>query len=138
MMAPAQASKFRAYVGFVAAISYVLFVWFLSSRIVDFAILRHVPFKDKGIHFLEYGALATMLVDALVHLRPVRGLLRAAAGAVWLTLCAGLMDELHQAFVFGRSGEVPDLVADACGALSAVLAYAVASAWRRRQKLSPP
>jgi VanZ family protein len=137
-MASAQASKLRAYVGFAAAVSYVLFVWFLSSRIVDFAILRHVPFKDKGIHFLEYGALSTMLVDALSHVHPGRRLLRAGAGAVWLTLCAGLMDELHQAFVFGRSGEVPDLIADACGALSAVLAYAVASAWRRRRKVSPP
>jgi VanZ family protein len=137
-MASPGTPQIRAYFGFVAAVAYVLLVWFLSSRIVDFAVLHYVPFKDKGIHFLEYGALATMLVDALAHLRCERALPRAAAGAVWLTLCAGLMDELHQAFVFGRSGEIPDLVADACGALSAVATYAVASAWHSRRRVSPP
>ena len=81
---------------------------------------------DKGIHFAEYGSLGGLLLFALrssgVAWR--RALLLAIAGASLY----GASDELHQAFVTGRSSDVRDWVADTIG--GAVGAGLVAGALR--------
>ncbi len=70
-------------------------------------------FWDKGIHFVEYGSLGGLLLFALrssgVAWR--RALLLAIAGASLY----GASDELHQAFVTGRSSDVRDWAADTIG-----------------------
>jgi VanZ family protein len=127
----------------LAAAGYVGLIWWLSSQTFRFEVLERVPMRDKGVHFAEYGTLTVLLLAALVACEGASRRARAAA-AIWLTLCAGLLDELHQVFVFGRSGDLADLFADGLGALSFALVWAgvaallSARAGRDGRALSPP
>lgn len=80
---------------------------------------------DKLAHFCVYGLLATLVRRALSG--PRAGLV-----AVLATSLFGVTDELHQAFVPGRSTEVADWVADTLGAALAVALY---GGWRRYREL---
>lgn len=101
---------------------YTLLIWYLSSHAVTVPLMGEMLFADKGIHFLEYGALAVFIVHAVHVSWPLQRLRYLAAG--WFTVVLGLSDEFHQAFVPGRSAEVPDLVADVLGTLAGLLGYA--------------
>jgi len=70
-------------------------------------------FWDKGLHFVEYGTLGALLVFALRRsgAGPRAALLLAVAGAS----VYGASDEVHQAFVPGRSCDVLDWLADSLG-----------------------
>ena len=88
----------------------------------DIAFMKRVPLQDKGVHFLEYGALASSSSMRSRSPGP------AAAWRRWwptvvATVLLGVLDELHQSFVPGRSSDLLDLVADSLGALAAVLLY---------------
>ena len=89
--------------------------------------------SDKVAHFVAYGLLGVLLT-------------RAFAGAAWAgytgdavvrawvgTTLYGVSDELHQAFVPGRTPSVGDGVADAAGAGLGVLAALAAAQWARRR-----
>jgi VanZ family protein len=130
-------SRARAALGvfgaWLAVCAYTALIWWLSSQNIAFKVLERVPFKDKGVHFLEYGVLGALMANA-VHMSWPHRRLRYLA-ALWLSIGLALVDELHQVYVPGRVGDVRDLIADALGALLATLAYAVA-AWavgRRRR-----
>jgi len=76
---------------------------------------------DKVYHALNFGVLALFL--------------RLASGRAWLAVLLaslyGATDELHQAFVPGRSADPADWLADTLGALAAVLLY---ERWARRAR----
>ena len=130
-MSGAEASVLRRVLSWLPVVAYTGLIWWLSSQTIDIPLDR-VPFRDKGVHFLEYGALALMMTYAVrVSWPDARyGLI----AAWWLTVSLGLTDEFHQAYVPGRSADVYDLVADACGAFAAIALYGVVSAlWRRRE-----
>jgi len=78
------------------------------------------PPWDKLYHAGNFGVLA-----ALLYL---------ATGQAWLAVLLaslyGVSDELHQAFVPGRSADAADWLADTTGALVAVLFLQL---WRRRR-----
>ncbi|MBA3850203.1 MAG: hypothetical protein C0502_09455 [Opitutus sp.] len=82
------------------------------------------PGADKGVHFLVFGLLATLVVR--------NGF---APRQVWVAVLAvsvfGATDEWHQSFTPGRSVEVADWVADTLGAAVAVAAYAAWPGYRR-------
>ena len=66
----------------------------------------------------EYAVLGFLCAHAALRTWPDRAPLRTLALSAFLATAWGLSDELHQAFVPGRSAEVADLVADAIGALA--------------------
>jgi len=68
---------------------------------------------DKVAHAATYGMIAVLLTVAL---KPQRALFAAA-----LTSLAGLIDELHQVTVPGRSADLKDWLADTIAAVAAVL-----------------
>jgi VanZ family protein len=120
----------RAALSWLPVVAYMGLIWFLSSRTLDVH-LDTVPFRDKGVHFLEFGVLAFLMTHAVRATWPQAR--RGALAAFWLTASFGLSDELHQGFVPGRSPDVLDLGADAVGALAAILLYALVRAlWQRR------
>lgn len=84
-------------------------------------VLGLLPFGDKLAHALAFGVLATFAY--------------LASGRFWLALglaaAYGLTDELHQAFVPGRSPDVRDWLADALGALLALSAVRYLTQARR-------
>jgi VanZ family protein len=111
-------------------VAYSALIWTLSARTLDIKLDRF-PFHDKGVHFLEYGLLAFLMSHAVQVTWPRAR--RRALAAFWLTVSLGLSDELHQAYVPGRNADALDLLADAIGALTAVLLYQVLRGlWRRR------
>ena len=77
---------------------------------------------DKALHLLEYGALAALLLFALrssgVAVR------RACVLTVAVASLYGASDELHQAFVPGRSCDARDWAADTLGAALCAGAWA--------------
>jgi len=113
------------------ALAYMALIWFLSSRPVTIS-LEDVPFKDKGVHVMEYGTLAVLSARAITRSWPTLSLLRAMAWAALLTAAWGYTDELHQAFVPSRDSSVLDLLADVIGAVVGVSAFAAASLVRKR------
>lgn len=82
------------------------------------------PGSDKVAHFLEFAAFGAILLLALTSAdwRPWDAPLAASLGIVY-----GLVDELHQILVPGRTPDVLDAVADAAGVLLAVAILACLS-----------
>jgi len=87
------------------------------------AAIAFVP-ADKIVHSVLYAVLALLWLFALPGRPP-----RVRAAIAWVAATGfGACDELHQAFVPGRSCDVWDLCADATGAGIAVAAFL---AWAR-------
>ena len=89
----------------------------------------------KTAHFTEYALLGAALRQFLRTFP-----LRRPGAAAWLaaTLYA-VLDEWHQPFVAGRSGQLRDICIDSAGALSGVFLAAAAAAviaekLRKKQK----
>ncbi|MGB5544952.1 MAG: VanZ family protein [Polyangiales bacterium] len=98
-------------------------IFVISSFEVRVPGVEHLPWKDKGIHFVEYGVLGWLCAAASTRSWPSAPAWRTAAFAVFVSVLWGLSDEVHQALVPGRSSELADLVADLFGSIAG------ASAW---------
>jgi hypothetical protein len=89
-----------------------LIFWLSSSSDAQggFWLIEWIPYGDKVAHAVAFGGLALLL-----HL---------ASGRWWialgLTSLYGISDEIHQAFVPGRSVDMTDWIADTVGALMAI------------------
>ena len=106
--------------------AYMAFIFFLSSFSWDVRVDDTVPFRDKGIHFVEYAVLGFLCANAARRSFPTRAAWRTLLVGAFVAAAWGLGDELHQAFVPGRSPEALDVVADALGSLAgASLRFAV-------------
>jgi VanZ family protein len=92
------------------------FVWaalifFVSSLSRVPSLPRGLLSWDKAAHFVEFAIFGFLLARAF------RGRLVPAlvVGVGW-----GVLDEIHQLFVVGRSSSVYDAMADAVGVIAAV------------------
>jgi len=76
---------------------------------------------DKVVHFSMYGGFAYLLLRASRY--------RASWGRVALVLACvgvfGLLDEVHQAYIPGRSASIADWFADLLGGASGAIASRV-------------
>ena len=109
------------------AAAYTGLIWFLSSQTIDIKLIEDVPMRDKGVHFVEYGVLGALLAFACQSTWP-RVRLRYVL-ALWLTWALGLVDELHQLYVPGRSADGLDLAADTLGGGVAIAVFAGVRRW---------
>jgi VanZ family protein len=101
--------------------------WALSSFAWLDVSTASFPFRDKGVHFVEYGVLALLLAHAARLTWPRHHPARTASLALLATVLWGFLDEVHQGFVPGRSSDALDLAADAAGAVVGVsFRYALA------------
>jgi VanZ family protein len=99
---------------------YSALIFYLSSR--TSVPLPGIPGIDKAAHLTEYAGYSLLAARALFPLlrtRP-RGV-RWWVAVVWCVAFA-LSDEVHQAFVPGRSCDTWDAFADAAGAIGAAVA----------------
>ncbi len=91
------------------------------------------PYGDKILHAGEFGVLAWLLARAL--LPPMLASRRKGLAIYWVagvsSLIYALSDEMHQAFVPGRSCEISDLLADSAGILLALVLMPLYLKWRR-------
>jgi VanZ family protein len=77
---------------------------------------------DKFKHFAAYFILAFLLNLALLVQNKYKTLKeKAAPAALFISIIYGILDELHQIFIPGRSCEFLDWVADASGAILGVV-----------------
>ena len=78
---------------------------------------------DKLYHLIEYSLLSFLLLRAFMN-SPQKIL---SNDAIFFTVLApfifGLTDEVHQAFVPGRSSSIADWVFDSLGAVAGVFAF---------------
>lgn len=100
----------------------MLAIWLVSSSshppsVEDF------PFRDKGVHFLEYATLSALLAHAWLGTRPSWPLRLSFLVAAGSAVVFGLTDEIHQAYVPSRVASVGDLIADTLGALAGAALY---------------
>jgi VanZ family protein len=125
----------RVLLAWLPGALYLAVIWWVSSQQIQ---LPQLPGDDKTVHFLEYGLLGACFAFA-AHVTWYDRTLRAALVALWLSCGAGLLDELHQSLVLGRTGDLLDLLADALGATVFVIAMtAIISAWRGLRRGPPP
>jgi VanZ family protein len=107
-------------------------LWLLSSRAGDLDPGLTIPHLDKLLHF-SYFALGSALIAAALLLTG-----KSPCKTGWVVaLClfiggvTGAIDEYHQSFVFGRTGnDLGDWIADSLGSLAGAL-YIV---WLRKKK----
>ncbi|MEC7608772.1 MAG: VanZ family protein [Verrucomicrobiota bacterium] len=89
---------------------------------------------DKVGHFLIFGLLATLVMRIpKIYLLRWRGALASAL----IVIAYGAVDEWRQSFTPERTAEPYDLIADALGASTAVLAYNVWPMYRKCLEWSP-
>ncbi len=119
-----QPSSARIALAWLPAALYLALIWWLSSQQLVFPLDR-IPWRDKGLHAIEYGVLGACFAEAVwITWHPLRTSARGLPAAIlaWLfTAASGLLDELHQAYVPGRSADIRDLAADTLGAAVGVL-----------------
>lgn len=104
---------------------------FLSSQPHDGINLDNIPLRDKGVHFVEFAMLAIFNAYALAHSLRTPSVLRVALIAIAMTTIWGYIDEVHQAFVPGRTSDAVDLLADFLGSIAGTSAYLIARSFRR-------
>jgi len=97
-----------------------------------------IPYIDKVFHAGEYGVLAFLWARAVFPL-----LRRQSAGMRWGYVVFGCLlyaisDEMHQAFIPGRSCDPLDMAADVSGAfLAAIIASLLSRRLRRLLFMEP-
>lgn len=83
-------------------------------------------------HFFFYGFIAIFLL----RVGKWRSLLVNGFLATILTLCIGILDEVYQYFLIGRSGRMLDILIDAAGCFIFVVIYMVARGLGRQRDRS--
>ncbi len=88
--------------------------------------LPDLPGKDKGLHFIGFACLASILLLTLMaHGRGHdQKLLRRCAITLLVTAVYGAIDELTQPLV-KRHGTVDDWLADVAGSVAAVIVWGI-------------
>ena len=123
----------RLVLAWAPAALYMAVIWFVSSIEQPTFPVGLFPFRDKGVHTTEYAVLAFLLGHACLRTWEDRPRIRVALAAMFLTFLWGFLDEMHQAFVPGRSADVLDLAADALGAsLGVSTRFVIAALLERR------
>jgi VanZ family protein len=123
----------RLVTSWAPAALYMAVIWIVSSMEQPSFPIQVFPFRDKGVHATEYAVLAFLFAHACVRTWDDRPRVRVAFVAVMLTVLWGFLDEMHQAFVPGRSADVLDLLADSIGAVLGVSARFALGIFRRRR-----
>jgi VanZ family protein len=109
------------FVAWAPAAVYMAIIWAVSSLSLPPSLPDEFPFRDKGIHFVEYGVLGLLVAFATRRTWPRTGLVRTQLFALIVCTGWGLLDELHQAFVPGRWADMRDGLADFLGASAGIL-----------------
>lgn len=86
--------------------------------------LLRFPHADKMVHFGMYAVMAALAYKALADARDRQPVWFVAIIAAAVAM-VGALDELHQAIVPGRSMDPLDWLADAAGAVAAVITMRV-------------
>ena len=98
---------------------------------------REAGLSDKTLHFIAFGILAWLCWRALRELRPGAPVWQPLLGGFTASVLCGGVLELWQALLSYRSCEFLDLVADALGALLAVVLTGLVWMFSRARSAAP-
>lgn len=126
--AQATVSLRTVVLAWLPAAAYMLTIWLVSSFELPSFPTSSFPLRDKGVHLVEYGVLGFLVAHACLRTFASRPRARIALFAILFGTLWGVLDEMHQAFVPGRSADVLDVVADVSGVTLGTLARLVVSA----------
>ncbi len=104
-------------------------VIFILAHIPIPQLVRKAGVSDKCLHFIAYLALVFLLWFAISPDRRVNWHRAAAWWALLVTVCYGVIDELLQGVVVGRSCDAMDFLADLAGVLTGLILFAFLTFW---------
>lgn len=138
-MRAGRAARLRARLwAWAPALCTMAAIWVLSSSGAPGIPVHALPFQDRGAHFLAYATLAFLVAHGVLAQRaagdPWIPRPRVWLFAVYTAVLWGLLDEVHQSFVPGRSPDLVDLAADTLGGSIGALGRVILS---RRPLLAP-
>ncbi len=84
--------------------------------------------ERKGAHVFEYFILTLLFIRVLILSIP-NNIARVLWLSFFLTLLYAISDEVHQLFVFGRTGKAMDVLIDSMGMIGAVLLFYLKPSW---------
>lgn len=116
----------QGWLGWLGVVIWGLVLFTLSSR-STLPQGPEIPYQDKVVHFLYFSGGGFCFAFALLHRQfPRRGRRFWGLTGILFGLIIGALDEYHQTFTPGRSGnDLGDLIADFTGAgAGAVVAWA--------------
>lgn len=102
---------------------------FILAHIPIPPLVRKAGVSDKIIHFVAYLALVFLLWSAVSPDKKVNWHRAAAWWVLLVTVCYGVIDELLQAVVVGRSCDAMDFLADLAGVLTGLVLFAFLTFW---------
>lgn len=110
----------------------LLFYWptlFVLAHIPIPLVVRKAGVSDKSLHFMAYLVLVFLLWCAISPDRKVNWRKAAAWWVLLVTVCYGVIDELLQSVVAGRSCDVMDFFADLGGVTTALILLTFFTFW---------
>jgi len=122
---PGPNRTWHAWAWVLLAIAWMGLIYALSDRPAgDFDdandAFSWMPFVSTLAHIALYFVLSVFVLRAIVLLNVISNGL-AAYSTVFVALIYGILDEIHQSGVEGRSSEVGDVLADVFGAVLVVV-----------------
>lgn len=115
-----EADRWVIISAWLPVLTYMAAIHFLSSLRALPELPEYFISWDKAQHFLAYTGLGLLTCRAS-RLRPLVSRMWVNTQAFGIVALYGVVDEIHQIYVPGRSADVDDWVADAAGALFAVI-----------------
>jgi VanZ family protein len=110
----------------------LLFYWptlFVLAHIPIPPVVRRAGVSDKCLHFIAYLVLVFLLWCAISPDRKVKWRKAAAWWVLLVTVCYGVIDELLQGVVVGRSCDIMDFFADLEGVITGLILLTFFTFW---------
>ena len=96
------------------------------SSLPDFQAPDLFPkYSDKIVHFFEYGIWATLFLLMLKQEDRINKVWGAFLSVLIFGCALGILDEIHQGFISGRSKDIKDLAADVAGIFAAIIIFRI-------------
>lgn len=123
MQTPARQTSFETVMAVIRMTTIVLGVYWLAIFAATHLPGSSLPSlgSDKLYHVAAFGGLG-LLLSAVMALR-VRDMRVHASAVLTIALLYAMFDEWSQQFVAGRSPDVKDFAADACGTLMGLFCF---------------
>ena len=110
----------------------LLFYWpslFILAHIPIPLFVRRAGVSDKSLHFLAYLILVFLLWFAITPDRKVNWRRATVWWILFVVVWYGVIDELLQGFVAGRSCDVRDFFVDVAGTLTGLILFSFLTFW---------
>ncbi|MBW1758802.1 MAG: VanZ family protein [Deltaproteobacteria bacterium] len=102
---------------------YGLLIFIQSSRPSPANFPHNIAHIDKLLHFFGYALLGVLFARAFKTRSAKNNLKLLMVLSIILSGLYGISDEIHQAFVPFRDGDIMDILADILGSICGVFAY---------------